>query len=892
MSLTPGTKLGPYEIVGALGAGGMGEVYRARDAKLGREVALKVLPESLGGDPDRLARFHREAQVLAALNHPNIAQIYGFEDSGAMHALVMELVEGPTLAERILAGPMPVADALPIARQIATALEAAHEQGIIHRDLKPANVKVKEDGTVKVLDFGLAKALDHTPGSSADVMNSPTLTARATQLGTILGTAAYMAPEQAKGKTVDRRADIWAFGVVLFEMLAGQRAFKGDDVSDVLAAVLRQEIDWKALPADTPATIRRVLARCLERDPKQRLRDIGDVWMGMDAPDQPAAAAPAPAAIPPRSALARWLPWAAALAIAGGSVAWAVRRSPEPEPRLVTRSSTLLKGFSAFLNVSRDGTRLAYTVAGDQSNSLGIALRMLDQFEGKIVPGSENGAFPLFSPDGQWIAYTDITDASLKKIPVTGGTAIKLASGTFAAGAAWDDDNTIVFSGAKGLMRVSADGGTPEALTTLDAEKGETSHTRPQVLPGGRLLFTVTTADGAQFAVRDESGHRIVAKGGFNGRYVASGSGSAGASGEAGHLTFVRGSTLFAVPFDLTRLEVVGSEVPVVEDVSTLGPAGTGDYSISAGGLLAYFSAGGGGGTTLAWADRSGKVTVLPGKSQQSWGTGRLSPDGHRIANGIDTGTGDDRDIWTFDVDRGTLTRLTFGGQNDYPIWTPKGDRVFFSGAVDGKFGLYAVPADASATATLVLATETLATPTSFTPDGKSILYHQAMPDKKLGIMVLPIEADGKPGKPHPLHEASGQEFGAVISDDGRWVAYVSTESGAQEVYVLPFPGPGPKARVSLNSGSGPRWGHDGKELLYWASIPTAKLMAVDVATSPAFRAGEPHELFQQLATTTWDVTPDRNRFLVELSSRPNGSSLAIVTNWFDELRRRAPPRK
>src|SRR5262245_24742893 len=440
MNLAPGPRLGPYEVIDALGAGGMGEVYRARDAKLGRDVALKVLPPSFASDPDRLARFHREAQVLGALNHPNIAQIYGFEDSGATHALVMELVEGPTLADRIQEGPVPLSEALAMAKQIAAALEAAHEQGIVHRDLKPANVKVRPDGTVKVLDFGLAKAMDPTSSSDLNVMNSPTLTQRATQLGMILGTAAYMAPEQAKGKTVDRRADIWAFGVVLFEMLAGERAFKGDDVSDVLAAVLRQDIDWRALPPDTPPRVRRVLERCLERDPKQRLRDIGDVWIGMDEPDMPAVPAAATVSTAPRSALWRWLPWGVAIAAGFAGIAWGLSRRAEPASPLVTRSAQVIKDLTLFVAASRDGTRIAYAVAGGQNSIAGIVLRMLDQFDGRVVPGTEGGAFPLFSPDGQWIAYGDISDQKIKKIPISGGTSIALCEGSFQSGGAWSDD--------------------------------------------------------------------------------------------------------------------------------------------------------------------------------------------------------------------------------------------------------------------------------------------------------------------------------------------------------------------------------------------------------------------------------------------------------------------
>jgi Tol biopolymer transport system component len=883
-----GKTLGPYAVVDKIGEGGMGQVYRAHDSKLGRDIALKVLPDSFALDPDRLARFHREAQVLASLNHPNIAQIYGFEDSGATHALVMELVEGPTLADRIEQGPVPLAEALAIARQIASALEAAHEQGIVHRDLKPANVKVRPDGTVKVLDFGLAKALDPTSSSDVNVMNSPTLTQRATQLGMILGTAAYMAPEQAKGKRVDRRADIWAFGVVLFEMLAGERAFKGDDVSDVLAAVLRQDIDWKALPPDTPVKVRRVLERCLERDPRQRLRDIGDVWIGMDAPDEPAVPAAATVAIPRTAALWRWLPLGVAIVIASASIAWGLSRRSEPASYLVTRSTQIVKDLSLLVATSRDGSRIAYAVAGGQNTSAGIVLRMLDQFDGRVVPGTEGGAFPLFSPDGQWIVYSDLADQKIKKIPITGGTSIAICEGSLQWGGAWSDDGNIVFKGAKGgLMRVSGDGGVPDPLTTLDSSKGETGHVRPQFLPGRRrLLFTVLTQGDPQFAVMelDTNGYRIVAKGGANGQYVAS-----------GHLTFVRGTTLFAMPFDLSRLEVTGGEVPVVEDVSVIGPPGTADYSVSTSGVLAYFSSPGSSGTTLAWADRTGQTKVLPGQSRQQWGTGRLSPDGRLVANGISNDR-NGSDVWTFDVERGTLTRLSFGTQadaNDFPIWTPDGRRVIYSGSKEGKHGLYSVPADASAQPKQLFATESAAVPRSVTLDGKTLIYSEAGSDKRQRLMMLPIPVNGPTGQPQPVHaDAAGAESDGQVSPDGRWIAYDSSESGGSEIYVQPFPGPGAKTRISLEGGTTPRWSKDGRELFYWARVPVAKLMAIDVVTSPDFRAGTARELFRQPSTTTWDITSDRNRFLVEISSRATGSTLAIVTNWFEELRRRAPARK
>jgi serine/threonine-protein kinase len=888
MSLTPGTRIGTYEIIAAIGEGGMGQVYRAHDTKLNRDVALKILLPAVAGDPDRLARFKREAQVLASLNHPHIAHIHGFEDSAATHALVMELVEGPTLAERIAQGPVAAPEATAIAKQIAEALEAAHEAGIVHRDLKPANVKVREDGAVKVLDFGLAKAMDPAASSSAGAMNSPTLTARGTEFGLILGTAAYMAPEQAKGKVVDKRADIWAFGVVLFEMLAGQRAFKGEDISDVLAAVLRQDIDWSALPKDTPKNLRRLLARCLERDPKKRLRDIGDAWTDLDAPaiEEPAALAAAPVVTPRKSLVATVLPWAVALLVSGAVITWALLRTPPVPTRNVTRASVTVNGFTAFASLSRDGSRLAYTAVADASTAV-LVLRSMDQFEGKPVPGAINAAFPMFSPDGQWIAYcTPDQPGKIKKIPVTGGTSITISDGNFFLGSTWGDDDTIVFTGPKGLMRVPAGSGTPQALTTVDAAKGEAAHVRPQFLPGGKqLLFTVNpvnSADGAKFAVLDlaKGTYRTIAKGGVNGRYATS-----------GHLTYVSGTTLFAVPFDLGRLEVTGNEVPVIEGVSINGAEGTGDYTVSDAGLLVYIEGDSQNvGTTLAWVNRKGVTEVLPGQARQQWGTGRSSPEGRRIANGIKSEKG--VDIWVQDVQRGTPTRLTFGGDNDNPVWTPDGAHIIYTGTKDGKSGLYSIAADGSGKPQLVLATDRPAVSSAVTPDGKMLLFDQVGPEKRRQIFVVALPTGGAPATPHPLHEAASSEAGAQVSPDGRWVAYQSNESATVEIYVQPFPGPGAKQRISTQGGQRPRWSRTGRELLYWANIPAARMMSVDIPPGQTLNPGAPKDLFGLVVGTTWDVTPDPDRFLIELTSGTSGTTIATVTDWFEELRRRAPAKR
>jgi eukaryotic-like serine/threonine-protein kinase len=873
MSLSAGTRLGPYEVTAPIGAGGMGEVYRAHDSRLNRDVAIKTLPDAFAQDSNRLARFQREAQLLASLNHPNIAGIYGVEESQGTRALVMELVEGPTLAERIAAGPIALPEVLSIAHQIADALEAAHEKGIIHRDLKPANIKLTPEGKVKVLDFGLARALEGDPTNS-NPANSPTLTLESTRAGMILGTAAYMSPEQARGKVVDKRADIWAFGVVLYEMLSGRITFEGETVSDTLAAVLRADIDWSHLPADTPPKVRRLLQRCLERDPKRRLRDIGDAWIEMETPDEPPVAS---AKLPPKL---QWLPWLAAALIGGAGIVWGLLHTPPVQPHPVVRWTYSQKDLFAFVTLSRDGTRLVYSeLTGTVTR---LSLRMMDQFGARPIPGADGGTLSAFSPDGQWIAYlAGLTDQKLRKIPVTGGTSITLADGVSHFGLSWGDDDTIVFSGAKGLMRVPASGGTPETITTLDAKKGETGHRWPRFLPGAHaLLFTVATEASSQIAVLDLEKHsyHVLASNGSDPSYVPT-----------GHLVYVRGGTLFAVPFDVRRLAVTGSEAPVIEGVSSLGSPDIGDYTFSGSGLLVYLAGKQAGKTLLAWADRKG--VVQPVSEPQSWGTGRLSPDGRRVANEIQTSVGGAGDIWIYELERKTLTRLTFEGSNEFPIWTPDGRRVTFRSMVSGKHGISWVPSDGSGRAELLVATDTTATPSSWTPDGKFLVYSQPGPNKNNQLWVLPAPGSEGAGKPHLLHDAPFSEGGAQISPDGRWVAYVSSESGASEVYLQPFPAPGGKMRMSTQGGRAPRWSHDGRELFYWSGQGTAELMSVEIQTAPTFRAGLPQSLFHLAAGTTWDVAPDAKRFLVELvpGAEEGGRRLEAVDNWFDELRLRAP---
>jgi serine/threonine-protein kinase len=881
MAISIGERLGPYEITAAIGAGGMGEVYRAHDARLNRDVAIKTLPSVFWNDANRVARFKREAQALAALSHPNIAAIYGLEESGAGRALVMELVEGQTLAERIAAGPIPREEALTLARQIGDALEAAHEKGIVHRDLKPANIKLTADGKAKVLDFGLAKAFDSAPASGGDPTNSPTLTLESTRAGVILGTAGYMSPEQARGKPVDKRADIWAFGVVLFEMLTGKTTFEGETVSDTLAAVLRADIDWKLLPAGTPPKIRRLLQRCLERDPKKRLRDIGDAWIEIDAPDEPAPAAAAPA--PLARSKTWWLPWAAAAAIGGAGLAWGLLHKPPVEPHPVTRWMYTQKDFFGVPALSHDGTKMADTEL--EGGTPRLALRMMDQLEGKGIPGSEGMYFPEFSPDGQWVAaFLAASDAKLKKIPVTGGTAITLAEGlTTAQGASWGDDDSIVFSGGKGLMRVSSSGGAAQTLTTPDTKKGELGHRTPHFLPGSRaVLFTIASGNSNQIAVLDlkKGSYRVVVASGADARYVPT-----------GHLAYIRGGTLFAAPFDLNKLAVTGPEAPVVEAVATNGPnSALGEYAFSNTGLLVYMEGSGqGAGTIMAWTDRQGQEQPL--SETQLWGTGRLSPDGGRIANAIEGPDQSSADLWVFEIDRHTKTRLTFGGLNHDPAWTPDGKRIAFGASVAGKSGLYTVPADGSGKPELLLATDSVPSPNSWSPDGKWVLYSMISGGKASRIYLAPVSG-GAAGTPKPLHDTGAFEADAQISPDGKWVAYVSAESGEQEAYVQPFPGPGGKERVSTAGANSVRWAHSGKELYYMArSGGDPGIYSVEFQPTPTLHIGLPAPVVKLFFGTTWDPAPDGKRFLIEQipGAEASGRRMDGVNNWFDELTRRVP---
>jgi len=898
MALSAGTHLGPYEVLSALGVGGMGEVYRARDTKLNRDVAIKVLLPAVANDPERLARFSREAQVLASLNHPNIAQIHGLEDSGGVRALVMELVEGPTLADRIAEGAIPVDEALAIARQIAEALEAAHDQGIIHRDLKPANIKVREDGTVKVLDFGLAKGLNPAAASSAAAMNSPTVTLHGTQAGMILGTAAYMSPEQATGKVVDTRSDLWAFGVVLLEMLSGRPVFTGETVSHLLAAVLKTEPDWTALPAETPAPIRKLLRRCLEKDRRRRLDSAAAARLEIDdALASPAAETAAPAAAPSR----RVTPVAIALALAGVALitalmVWAVMRPAAPAPVRAARfaivpppaQALLISGADRDLALSPDGTYLVYS-GGARAQ---LMVRALDQLDTRPLAGLTNARAPFLSPDGRWIGFFTGVSGDLKKASITGGPPISLCriAGS-SRGASWVPDDTIVFATNElttGLLRVPAGGGEPLVLTTPDSAKGEEDHLFPSVLPDGRaVLFTITAASGdanTLVAVLDfKTGQRTtLIRGGSQAEYV-----------DTGHLIYATAGTLRAVRFDLAKLKVLSDPVPVVEQVMTAG-TGAANFRVSRQGTLVYLRGGAGiqsgAARSLVWVTRQGREEPIAAPPR-AYLNPRLSPDDTRVAIDI---RDQENDIWTWDLARQTLARLTFDrGHDRYPVWTPDGRRIIFSSTRGGPFSLYGRTADGTGTderLTISPPSHLQFGPTSFSPDGTRLVFTENVPRTGEDLMLLFL--DGTP-RTEPLLQTSFAERNGEISPDGRWLAYESNESGQDEIYVRPFPKVGDgRWQISTGGGTIPLWARSGRELFY---RDEASIMSVSVQTTPMFTTGNPTKLFEgpyflAPGSGSYDVSVDGQRFLMIKDNTAGdqtttSGSIVVVLNWFEELK-------
>ena len=901
--LTPGTKIGVYEVIGLIGKGGMGEVYRARDTRLSRDVALKVLPEIFARDSQRMARFEREAKLLASLNHPNIAAIYGLEESGPIRALVMELVEGPTLAERILSGPVPLDETLPIARQVADAVEYAHDHNVIHRDLKPANIKVKADGVVKVLDFGLAKALADEPAAE-DIGNSPTLSMAATRQGMILGTAAYMSPEQAKGKVVDRRADVWAFGAVLYEMLTGKQAFQGEDLTETLAAVVMKDPALDALPASTPPAIRTLLHRCLEKNLRRRLGHISegrilieDVLSGA----VPTAAEAVPAVKKSRERLA----WSVAAVLLIALLAAGAFTYFRPAPQAAEAVRFLVSPPDAWnfqrlvdptgvspvpMAVSTDGRRMAFVATATDGNAL-LWIRSFDTLAAQALAGTEGASSPFWSPDSRSLGF--FAGGTLKKIDIAGGPPITLCDAPSSRGGSWSRDGIIVFNPANvvALQKVSAAGGTPTAATVLG--QGENAHRRPFFLPDGRhFLYTASRANrelSIYVGSLDSADRKLLLAADSNNAVYSQ-----------GHLLFLRETTLMAQPFDPQRLELTGEAFPIAEQIQTSPTAPpNGFFSASENGVLAYQTGTGASGSQLAWFDRSGKQMGTLGDAAP-YGDLELAVDGRRASVSIRVGSVA-RDIWLYNVERGLRTRFTFDPANEFAsVWSPDGSRVIFNSIRKGTMDLYQKPSSGAGAEELLLEDKLSKFPLSWSPDGRSILFRSTGGPTADDLFILPLSADSSAGslrgsgqaeqgrKPVPFMATQFGETSGQFSPDGRWIAYRSNESGRFEVYVAPFPGPGGKWQVSTAGGDLPRWRRDGSEI-FFLSLDNRLMAAAVNGRGSDFQVGAVKPLFQTRAVLglryPYGVSPDGQRFLFNTQPEQSVSApITVVLNWTASL--------
>jgi serine/threonine-protein kinase len=902
-----GASVSHYKITSKLGEGGMGEVWRAKDTRLGRDVALKGLPENFALDSERLARFEREARVLASLSHPNIAGIYGLEEVDDRSYLVMEVAEGVTLSEKIARGPIPVKDAAQICVQIAQAVEAAHEKGIVHRDLKPGNVVVAEDGTAKVLDFGLAKAVDghfETATSDQDLTRSPALTQAVTGAGVLLGTAAYMSPEQARGQAVDRRTDVWAFGCVFFEMLTGQRAFDGETATDLLGAIVLKEPNLEKLPDYVPPQIRRLLEHCLRKDPTRRLQAIGDArielqdWL--EAPDEvevdvePARPAPAKTSTwvyLPLGALAILSLVLGAILVFGDSAPEAVRRL---DVRMGAQAFDRTLGSSVVL--SPDGRYVAYET-GVSGSSAELSVRALDRLTPTSLArgsGRNTPYHPFFSPDNEWVGYA--TPGELRKVSITGGSSITLCEVDRSRGASWGENDMIVFAPSpdSGLFVVPAAGGPATPLTQLDTEQGDVTHRWPQWLPGGRaVLFTsalrrLNLEDAKIEAFVPETGERkTIHHGGYYGRYVSS-----------GHLVYVEGQSMFAVPFDAENLEKTGPPVPLLQDLDVNPVEGSAQFDIALeAGMLAYLS-------RVArlesyqvlWVDSFGRTEPLWAEAG-AYANPRLSPDGQKLSLSIVRDN--NWDVWVYDLNRKVATRLTFSEAYDADqVWSPDGKYLAFASDRDGGTHIYRKRADGSGEAERLDNIETQGWyPGSWSSDGRYIALQAASAD----VWILPLEGD----EPYAFLTTEFVEGGPVFSPNVRWIAYESNESGRTEVYVRPFPEGAGKWQVSDGGGSQPRWSRDGRTLFYRTD---AGVMSVPVeAVADSFRVGSAKELFSGVFLggiaglltrgfqfPDYDAAGDGKRFVMMSGSAEMEATedwVTLVTGWYSELEELVPSR-
>jgi eukaryotic-like serine/threonine-protein kinase len=901
LHIPPGSRIGAYEISGPIGSGGMGEVYRARDHRLQRDVAIKVLPAAVSGDADRAARFAREARTLASINHPNIAIVHGFEEVAGSHALVMELVDGPTLADRIAGGPLPADEAIAIAAQIADALDAAHEQGIIHRDLKPANIKVRPDGTVKVLDFGLAKAF----GAGSDAADSgraesPTVTAHgATRDGVILGTAAYMSPEQARGRAVDKRADIWAFGCVLFEMLAGRPAFAGETMTDVLVAVVQSDPDWSVLPRDLPRSLRALLGRCLQKNPRERLRDIGDARIELRAAQLPTSdpAGPAPTPSPTTARPQRARIGAAgfvlgAVVTAAGFYLAVLRDAGQPAPSRTARmtvtlppDTTVALGRGSSVALSPDGRTLVYTGRARNGATL-LYTRALDRFESSPLPGTDDAMNPFFSADGRWLGF--FAQGKLKKVSLGGGAPVTIADVRTPRGEAWTSDDTILLTPAnnQGISRMSPAGGALSPLTTL--VPGEMSHRWPRVLSdGSAVLFTIWNDTGwepAKIAAQrtGSSDHTVIVEsgGGFPRPLRDPETGRS-------YLVYARSEGLLAAPLDAAALKLTGQPVPVVDGVFT-NLSGGAHFDLSQTGTLAYVPGTlGEADRDLVWVTRDGKATLARRLSDM----GRLyalAPDGNRV---VRINTVGQRDVWIEDLARGTSLRLTDAAGNFTAVWSADGVWTAFARGVPS-VEIYRRRSDQSGGDERLTSSGRNPIPSGFSPDGGLLAYTENDPASGADIWTVTLPPPGTKADPsalqaRPFRKTNFSESRGVFSADGRWLAYQSNESGRFEIYLRSFPDGERAVQVSTEGGIEPTWSRSGE--LFYRGI-NGMLMAVTIGLTPELRVDKPRALFNARDYENgFQAAPDGKRLLMMplVDNEHAITQINIVVDFLAELRQR-----
>ena len=890
MAILSGKRLGPYEILSAIGAGGMGEVYRARDTRLERIVAVKILPDHLSDRAELRERFEREARTIASLNHPHICTLHDIGHQDGVDYLVMEYLEGETLAERLKKGPLPLDQVLQYAIEIADALDKAHRKGITHRDLKPGNIMLTKSGT-KLLDFGLAK-LRGPQAAVANLSALPTEASGLTAQGTILGTLQYMAPEQLEGKEADARTDIFAFGVVVYEMATGKKTFEGKSQASLIAKILETDPPpISSLQPMTPPQLDRVVKTCLAKDPDNRWQTASDLcrelkWIA----DSGAQVGPSTGGVTPSPKSRRKMVlWAAASLVAAvvGLTVWSLRPAPAVPPRPVTRFTISLPAGQRLaaldepaIALSPDGTRLAY-IAAQGKGLPQLYIRAMDSPEAKPIPGTEGSANPFFSPDGQWVGFFALS--KLKRVSVSGGAAVILADAPSPQGASWGSQGMIAFGSERAavLQQVSDAGGTPQALTHL--EKGENDHDWPEFLPGDKtVLFAASVNDRANAQVAIQSlgtgTRRNLIQGATHPHYAPS-----------GQLVYAQGGNLMAMPFDLQRLAVTGAAVPVVEGVLQSTSSGAAQYSFSATGSLVYVA-----GAVQAteqlrpvWVSRNGAEQPLPTPVQE-YQFPRLSPDGRRLALTISD------QIWMYDLSRETLSRFTFeGDENNAPLWTPDGKRIAFLSGKEGTGNIFWQLADGSGGLERLTTSEYFQGPTSWSPDGQLLAFVEVNPNRRFEIWVLRMGDR----KSQPFIQTGFNAAAPQFSPDGHWLAYISDESGRYEVYVQPYPGPGGKWQISTEGGTEPMWNPNGRELFYRSGD---KMMAVDIATQPGFVAGRPRKLFEgrskpMVPTRDYDVSPDGQRFLMLKPSESADAAptqINVVLNWFEELKRKVPAGK